>query len=68
MSNEEPLVDIDDEVIESGYLDEIKKDHFAAGIHITYAENPTDPNPEFYIREFPDGRKVRVHHSELGRT
>ena len=35
MSNEEPLVDIDDEVIESGYLDEIKKDHFAAGIHLS---------------------------------
>ena len=67
IDDDEPLLaEIDDDKIESSdYLDKIKKRHFAAGVEVTYPVSE-DPDNEYYVTEYPDGRKVTLHESELG--
>ena len=64
----EPLLaKIDDDEIESpDYFDKIKRRHFDAGVPVTYPVSE-DRDNEHYIIEYPDGRKVKVHESELGK-
>ena len=64
-ANRSILEKIDDKDIEDqNYFEELKKIHFADGVPIVYEEND-DPDCEYYITEYPDGRKVRQHVSEL---
>jgi len=63
--NRSILEEIDDDSIEDpSYFEKLKALHFADGVPITYEEND-DPDCEYYITEYPDGRKVRQHVSEL---
>ena len=54
----------DEELEDPSYFEELKKIHFADGVPIVYEEND-DPDCEYYITEYPDGRKIRQHVSEL---
>ena len=54
----------DAELEDPSYFEELKKIHFADGVPIVYEEND-DPDCEYYITEYPDGRKIRQHVSEL---
>lgn len=64
-ANRSILEKIDDKDIEDqNYFEKLKKIHFADGVPIVYEEND-DPDCEYYITEYPDGRKVRQHVSEL---
>ncbi len=54
----------DEELEDPSYFEKLKALHFADGVPITYEENG-DPDCEYYITEYPDGRKVRQHVSEL---
>ena len=64
----EPLLtEIDDDEIESpDYFDKIKKRHFDAGVPVTYPVSDVRDN-DYYIIEYPDGKKLTVHESELGK-
>ena len=54
----------DAELEDPSYFEELKKIHFADGVPIVYSEDD-DPDCEYYITEYPDGRKVRQHVSGL---
>ena len=64
--NRSILEEIDDDSIEDpSYFEKLKALHFVNGVPITYPEG-VESGSEYYITEYPDGRKVRQHISELG--
>ena len=64
MNNRSIVEEVDDEAIESGYFEELKKIHFNNDAPIVYAEND-DPHCKYVITEYPDGRKERHHIDDL---
>jgi len=48
-------------------FEKIKRDHFADGVEITYPEDSNDLDCEYFITEYPDGRKVRQHVNDLNK-
>ena len=59
---------IDDEEFAKDLHEKVKSKNFAAGVPISYQEDEDDPNCQWYIVEYPDGDKKRVHVDDLDKV
>lgn len=59
---------IDDEEFAKDLHEKVKSKNFAAGVPIFYQEDEDDPNCQWYIVEYPDGDKKRVHVDDLDKV
>lgn len=59
-----PLININDDIIETGYLAQIKQEHFADDVPVTYCD---ENNPEFLITEYSDGKIRRKQRPDTGK-
>ena len=64
----DPLDEIDDEEFAKDLHEKVKAKHFAAGVPICYQEDDDDMDCEWYILEYPDGTKKRVHVDDLDKV
>ena len=67
--NDKPLLEeIDDELFANDLHKKVKADQFAAGLPIVYQEDDTDMNCEWYILEYADGTRKRIHQNDLDKV
>lgn len=65
--DENPMADLgvtDADIEDPSYFESIKSLHFASGVSVVYAASD-DVDEEMYVIEYPDGRKVVSHVSDL---
>jgi len=58
------LENVDHDKLVAGLFETIRAEHFRKNLPIIRAESD-EPNCEWYIREFPNGDKERLHVSNL---
>lgn len=56
---------IDDATFAKGLHEQVKAENFAAGLPIFYQEDENDLDCVWYIFEYPNGDKKRVHEDDL---
>lgn len=59
---------IDDTTFAKGLHEKVKAENFAAGLPIFYQEDENDLSCEWYIVEYPNGDKQRVHEDDLDKV
>ena len=62
------LDEIDDEEFAKDLHEKVKAKNFAAGVPIVYQEDEDDMDCEWYIVEYPNGDKKRVHVEDLDKV